>query len=95
MNDEKLNGGEGNSDKIDDFTEKLEKLHDRLWELYDEADELMKDQKAVNEINYISRESALAAMASVRYGLDIMITICESSLEYLGVEFEEDDEDNE
>lgn len=93
MNEDKTNG-EGNSDKIDAFTEKLEQLHDRLWELYDEADELMKDQNAVNEINYISRESALAAMASVRYGLDIMISICESSLEYLGVEFE-DDEDNE
>lgn len=93
MNEDKFNG-EGNSDKIDSFTEKLEQLHDRLWELYDEADELMKDQGAVNEINYISRDSALAAMASVRYGLDIMISICESSLEYLGVEFE-DDEDNE
>ncbi|MCU7494494.1 MAG: hypothetical protein HF314_12805 [Ignavibacteria bacterium] len=93
MNEDKLNS-EGNSAKIDNFTEKLEQLHDRLWELYDEADELMKDQNAVNEINYISHESALAAMASVRYGLDIMISICESSLEYLGVEFE-DDEENE
>lgn len=93
MNENKLNGSEG-SDKIDDFTEKLERLHDKLWELYDEADELMKDQNAVKEINYISQESALAAMASVRYGLDIMISICESSLEYLGVEFE-DDEDKE
>ncbi|MGE5402403.1 MAG: hypothetical protein ACM3S2_18560 [Ignavibacteriales bacterium] len=96
MSDEKKINGSGesfNSERIDEFTEKLEQLHDTLWELYDQADKIMKDQNVINEINYISHDSAIAAIASVRYGLDIMISICESSLEYLGVEFEDDEED--